>query len=165
MKAHPPECSTATNTLDPFTSTQAAEEALRYEWCRRPPKAELVDREQVEEAQAAAQGGEFAEFNSDVALKKTTREPGCQSIHAAGHAESESFDSLTGSSGSCGILTASSGTLGTSTTERLFNPTPGGNEMSSYEGVPTEAVPPPSGPQIRMDTTFEELEELSPMVW
>lgn len=179
-----------TTTADPQTS----DAELRYSWYRQQPtKTALVDRdfrsrfaEQVVQARAvqAAQVAEAGSSSSGSEAEGGLIEGGCghgrqgqgccQPVHpvhgAAGHAVSGSFDNgLTMASGSCAVLTdaGSSASVNASMQGRSFNATPGSNEVSSYGQLAGEAGTPSSGSgsQIRMDISFEELEELSPMVW
>ncbi|RMJ26235.1 hypothetical protein PHISP_02867 [Aspergillus sp. HF37] len=180
MKAHPVRTTAAAPTtaaVDP----QASDAELRYSWYRQPTKTALVDRdfrsrfaEQVVEARAvqAAQVAESGSSSSSSSSSEsvgggldTRQGQGCCQSQVHGLAVSGSFDDgLTMASGSCAVLTDAGSSAGVHA--RSFNPTPGSNEVSSsYCPVAGEAGTPSSGSQIRMDISFEELEELSPMVW
>jgi hypothetical protein len=184
MKAHPARTTAAAAAAGPTTTTadpQTSDAELWYSWYRQPTKTALVDRdfrsrfaEQVVQARAvqAAQVAESGSSSSSEAEGGLIEGGGHQPVHpvhGAGHAVSGSFDDgLTMASGSCAVLTdaGSSASVNASMQGRSFNATPGSNEGSSYGQVAGEAgTPSSSGSQIRMDISFEELEELSPMVW
>lgn len=151
MKAHPAHTTTAAAAA---AGPQTSDAELWYSWYgQQPAKTALVDRD----------------FRSRFA-EQVVQARAMQAVHGAGHAVSGSFDDgLTMASGSCAVLTdaGSSASVNASMQGRSFDPTPGSNEESSYGQVAGEAETPSSGSgsQIRMDISFEELEELSPMVW